>query len=236
MCAAKKSIHEKQRFELIKSVSGFSDADGLMILEEFQASSKLLLVWVEALRRYFLTKVADELLHAVASSIREAAAFAALGLVRPSLFALRAQLDLMLSWLYFKDHPVEYKSLCRTGDGFVLKKEALRYFTENYTGFGEKFGLLSALNSDKFDVYRLLSAHVHSQSPFVISEVVSLKDVVREARLLRQCVTLQGDVAQYLSDILFSLGIISNLGLPAAVTENLTSRLTTDKQKNIIFQ
>ena len=234
MCAAK-SDHEKQRIALLKSVSEFSDADGETILEGFQESSKLLLLWVGVLRKYFLTNTADELLHAVASSIREAAALAALGLVRPSLFALRAQPDLMLSWLYFKDHPVEYKNLCRTGDGFVLKKEALRYFTENYPGFGERFGILSTVDSNKPDIYRLLSAHVHSQSPFVIAEVVNLKDVVRHTALLKQCMTLQRDVAQYLSDVLFSVGMLSNEALPEQIVSNIIGRLSTDKQRKTLF-
>lgn len=228
--------HAKQVEELLKSITATCESKSEEVLVSFEASSKLLLVWVSLLRKSYMTKTADELLHAVSSSIREAAALASLGLVRPTLFALRAQADLLLSWIYFKDHAVEYRTLCRTGDGFVLKKEALKYFSENFPGFGERLAILNSVSQRRdTDVYRLLSAHVHSQSPFVIAEVRDLKDIVRSEALIAECCALQRDVSEYLSDILFSLGFLSEAALPASIEENLVARLTTSGQKKIIF-
>lgn len=228
--------HTKQSNELLSAIKAISEAKSEQVLTSFEVSAKLLLVWVPLLREHYLTKTADELLHAVSSSIREAAALASLGLVRPTLFALRAQADLLLSWIYFKDHSVEYRNLCRTGDGFVLKKEVIKYCSESFPGFGERIGILnSVLKRRETDVYRLLSAHVHSQSPFVIAEVQNLKDIVRSDDLVNECCALQFDVSEYLSDILFSVGFFSGAALPKIIEDNLVSRVTTAGQKKIIF-
>jgi len=228
--------HAKQAEKLLEAIRATSESKSEAVLMSFEASSKLLLVWVSLLRKSYMTKIADELLHAVSSSIREAAALASLGLVRPTLFALRAQADLLLSWIYFKDHAVEYRSLCRTGDGFVLKKEALKYCSENFPGFGERLAILNSVSLRRdTDVYRLLSAHVHSQSPFVIAEVRDLKDIVRSDGLVAECCALQRDVSEYLSDILFSVGFLSEAALPKSIEDNLVARVTTPGQKKIIF-
>jgi hypothetical protein len=231
-----KQTHATQAKGLLSAINATCEAKSEAVLVSFEESSKLLLVWISLLRKNYMTKTADELLHAVSSSIREAAALASLGLVRPTLFALRAQADLLLSWIYFKDHPVEYRSLCRTGDGFVLKKEALKYFSDNFPGFGERLAILNSVTSrNDADIYRLLSAHVHSQSPFVIAEVHDLKDIVRSDGLVAECCSLQRDVSEYLSDILFSLGFLSEAALPKSIEEDLVARVKSAGQKKIIF-
>lgn len=229
--------HSVQSTELLASVQEFSSSNSIKVLEKYEDSSRLILSWVRLLRKSYLTGVADELLFAVASSIREAAALASLGLVRPVLFSLRAQADLMLSWIYFKDHPVEYGTLCRTGEGFVLKKEAISYFRDNYPRFGDRLGILnSVVTRAEVDVYRLLSAHVHSQSPFVISEVNDLKDIVRSRELIKECCSLQKDVSEYLSDIIFSLGIVSEAALPKSVKLDLSERVQTPGQRAVLYK
>lgn len=229
--------HSGQGGDLANAVSNFIASEGIKFLSSYEDSSRLLLCWLLVLRKHYLTGTADELLYAVASSVREAAALAALGLVRPTLFSLRAQADLMLSWLYFKDHPIEYRNLCRAGDGFVLKKEAMKYFSDNYPAFSEKLGTLNSIaNRKDIDIYRLLSAHVHSQSPFVISEVKDLKDIVRTKELVAQCCSLQRDVSEYLADILFSLGMLNEAAMPPTIRNNVISRAVSPAQRAVLFQ
>lgn len=231
-----KAKHSKQAADLLEAITTVGEGKSEKVLASFEASSKLLLVWLSLLRQHFMTGTADELLHAVSSSVREAAALASLGLVRPTLFALRAQPDLLLSWIYFKDHPVEYRSLCRSGDGFILKTQALKYCTDHFPGFSERLGVLNGVAKRReVDIYRLLSAHVHSQSPFVIAEVRDLKDIVRSDGLVNECCSLQCDVAEFLSDILLCVGFLSEVSLPKTIEENISSRLKTEGQKKVLF-
>jgi hypothetical protein len=228
--------HETQLNNLINEIETFRNANGVSALAQFQDNAKILLTWVSRLNTYFRTGVADELLLAVASSIRESAAFAAIGAVRPCLFSLRAQTDLLLSWLYFKDHPVEYETLKRTGDGFILKKEALKYFSDNFSNFSTKFAALNQIaNRQESDPYRLLSAHIHSQSPFVISSTNNLQDVIRPIAMVNECSKIQYDVSEYLGDILFSSEVCSFTSLPESLRAHYTSRAKTPGQRKVIF-
>lgn len=231
-----KKTAKTQIKNLISKADAFASTNGEKILIEYEKKSRLLISWIQILKLHCRTGTADELLESVSSTIREAAAFAAIGAVRPCLFALRAQPDLLLSWIYFKDHPVEYASLCRTGENYILKKEALKYMSDNYERFSIRFGVMSQTISRKYqDPYRLLSAHIHSQSPFVISEITDFTDIIREIKLVEECAVAQWEVAEYLSDILFSLTLFSYHALPEAVKENINLRITTDGHKKLIF-
>ncbi|WP_323828905.1 hypothetical protein [Pseudomonas sichuanensis] len=226
---------EAQLADFLREANAFGRDNGSEILGEFDRSASLLLAWIKLLKNN-LTGTADELLAAVLSAVREAAAFAAVGAIRPALFSLRAQPDLLLSWIYFKDHPVEYSSLCRTGDNYVLKKEAVKYMADNYEGFGSKIGVLNqVVGRTQLDPYRLLSAHIHSQSPFVINQVDRLEDIIQDKRLALECAKVQAEVSEYLSDIVFSLGIYGGASLPRVVKDNLRARVKTDGQRSVIF-
>lgn len=231
----KKTINTQIQ-SLISKADSFASANGERILKEYESRSKLLISWIQILKLHCRTGTADELLEAVSSTIREAAAFAAIGAVRPCLFALRAQPDLLLSWIYFKDHPIEYSSLCRTGENYILKKEALKYMSDNYDRFSIRFGVMSQTISRKHqDPYRLLSAHIHSQSPFVINEITNFTDIIRDTNLAEECAVAQWEVAEYLSDILFSLTLFSYHALPDVVKNNVNLRITTEGHKKLIF-
>jgi len=96
----------KQLVDLLSAVHQFSEVSGVDVITEIDRQSKLFLEWVPFLNS-LKTGVADELLDGAVSSLREVAACSGLGLVRPALLAMRTEIDLILSWLYFKDHSVE---------------------------------------------------------------------------------------------------------------------------------
>ena len=93
----------KQVIDLLQKVQKFSSVKGEGIVSQIEGKSSLLLLWIPYLNLQ-KTGTADELLDGALSSLREVAACSGLGLVRPALLAMRTEIDLMLSWLYFKDH------------------------------------------------------------------------------------------------------------------------------------
>lgn len=229
--------HKTQVSELAAAVKNFANSSGEGLVADAEEAAKLLLVWLEHLRKFGTTKVADELLDASAAAIREAAAMLAIGAVRPCLFSLRAQIDLVLGWVYFKDHKVEYELVNRTGEGFKLKKEILNYLKESFPGYGERMAIL--LNIKKRienDPYRLLSAHIHAQSGYVVPGVYDLKDVVSSLARAKECISLQSDVAEYLSDHLFCAGIASGASLPSEIKDSILKRSPTAGQRVVLFQ
>ena len=195
-----------------------------------------LLAWLEYLRTSEATGAADALLNGVQGAIIETAGCLTLGLVRPALSSLRLQVDMTLSWLYFKDHPVEWGHLRDTGRGFQSKSDVWSYVSEHYPQFKTRFVELERVKSRReADPYRLLSAHIHGQTDFTAPTVGPLSGLVAERRLCDECVELQGEVSEYLSDVLLSAYGDEWASLPSCAREQIERRLNP-KQKTKFFK
>ena len=221
--------------ELLESVNAFSSSKGVEAITGIDAKSELFLNWIPYLNNA-KTGVADELLDAAVASLREAAACAGLGLVRAAIFAMRTEIDLILSWLYFKDHAVEWEYVNSSGDGFKLKKEILEYLVRYYSNFNARHGILKEIKKrTETDPYRLLSAHIHSQSLMTLPLVNSLKEAVGKPEVTQDLIALSGEVDEYISDILFSAFASGWSQIPPALTNSLESRFKTQPQKQTFY-
>lgn len=224
-----------QLTDLLTHVKEFGQQHGIEVLNGINHQSALFLSWLPYLNNA-KTRVADELLDGAVSSLREAAACAALGLVRPALLAMRTEIDLILGWLYFKDHSVEWEYVNLTGDGFKLKKEILDYLAKYYTGFGSRNGTLKEIMTRKEqDPYRLLSAHVHSQNIKTLPLIDTLKEVVGSKNTANELIELSHEVDEYISDILFSVFMAGWAQFPRNLLDSLEPRFKTRTQKQVFF-
>jgi hypothetical protein len=221
---------------LLDKTSTFTTNHGTEVAASMDASSNLVLHWLPYLERH-KTGVADELLGGATSSLMEATACATLGLVRPALFAMRTEVDLILTWLFFKDHRVEWENVNATGDGFKLKKEMFEYFTRYVAGFGERYGLLKQIaRRTETDTYRFLSAHIHSQSATTLPEARLLEDVVRDRQTCDELAEIATAVDEYVSDILIAIYIRDWAHLPPLLVETINRRFVTEQQKRTFYQ
>ncbi|WP_339524613.1 hypothetical protein [Pseudomonas sp. EA_35y_Pfl2_R111] len=226
---------ENQLGLLLEAVYSFSTSHGAKVVASVDEKSSLFLEWIPYLNSQ-KTGVADELLDGAVSSLREAAACAGLGLVRPALLALRTEIDLVLGWIYFKDHRVEWEYLNVSGDGFKLKKEILDYLSKHVAGYGARNGILKEVKKRlEVDPYRLLSAHVHSQSLYTLPLVAELKDVVGTSETLEELPMLAFEVDEYVSDILFSIYAPSWTQIAQTLRSKLDLRFKTPAQKNTFY-
>ncbi|MGX9572147.1 hypothetical protein [Mesorhizobium sp. f-mel] len=214
---------------LAKSIADRISSQGQTNCQNTYEAGISLLVWLEYLRTSEKTGTADELIEGLRALIVESAGCLTVGIVRPALFALRGQIDVALSWLYFKDHPIEWKRVTETGDGFVLKKEALGYLENYYEGFKSRF---SALKKNKHrseqDPYRLLSAHVHSQSFSTLPTYGDLESIVATSKSVGECITLQSEVSEYLGDVFLSCFADKWASLPDSILNKAKERLGKD--------
>ena len=191
-----------------------------------EVESKLILAWLHFLNSTQKTGVADNLLAGAISSIREATACAALGLIRPALFSLRMHIDLLFAWLYFKDHPIEWKTLNETGEGFKMKRDIIEFLIFHYHGFNKRLSILREVTKRSIeDPYRLLSAHVHAQSDVVMPYGQHLADVVQSEDLALQCPKLWRDVSEYVGDILVSMYALKWTAIPLDIQSSIEARL-----------
>lgn len=225
----------KQIEELLVGVQKFSATQGVPIVEGVDENSRLFISWIPYLNNH-KTQTADELLDGAVSSLREVAACAALGLTRPALLAMRTEIDLIFGWLYFKDHPVEWEYVNLSSDGFKLKKEILDYLAKYYDSFGLRFGILKETKSRiEQDPYRLLSAHIHSQSLSTIPLVDNLADVVDPKGVGMEIAKISREVDEFISDILFAVFGGNWTQLPKPLVKSLEQRFKTTNQKKSFF-
>ena len=215
---------------LKNAVDGFVDENGIRFCEMAYVAGRSLLVWLRLLKESECTGHADELLDGVRASIVEAAGCMSLGLARPALFAMRGQIDVALSWLYFKDHPIEWRKVCETGDGFMLKRDVIAYLESYSQSFKSRYGSLqkNATRRDA-DPYRMLSAHVHSQSFYTIPTYGDLEALVGKPETLQECAELQTDISEYLGDIFLSCFSGKWASLPDEIVKSVKKRLPADQ-------
>ena len=217
----------KEQLEGLKSsVLGFLDSSGEEILAEADAAVKELVDWLDYLESARKTGIADELLSGVRSALLEAIGALSLGLTRSALFAMRAQIDILLSWLYFRDHPVEWESVEYSGEPYRLPADVKKYLRQYWPGFAQRQNLLEKVDSTK-DPYELLSAHIHGQNTSTIPHIGSLKEIVYPKQHVLEGVKVQELTASYLSGILLCCFAKESIDLPSSVHQNFKKRLGT---------
>ena len=209
----------------VEVASKHGERSGLDLARRMQTEAAVLLDWLSYLRDSEATGVADTLLNGTQGAIGEAVACLTFGPVRPALSSLRAEIDMMLGWLYFKDHKVEWSHLRDSGRGFQTKAQVLSYIGEHWPKFKTRLSILEQCSSRKEDPYRLLSAHIHGQTDFTSPKISPLVDLVADELLCADCVTLQHDVAEYIGDLLLAMYGDRWASLPYAVTDGFNTRL-----------
>jgi hypothetical protein len=215
---------------LAEALSKRLGSDGPRIAFEIYTASDNLFKWLNYLVESELTAQCDEFIDGLRASIVETVSCGAAGLLRPAIFAIRAQVDIVFSWLYFKDHPVEWARVERTGDGFVLKRECLDYLRQNVPSFEARFTkLLETKTRKEGDPYRLLSAHVHAQGLSVLPKHNKLRAIVGPLKSANELAPLQAEVTEYISDILLSCFGRKWASLPDAISEAARMRLGKEK-------
>ena len=215
----------------IEATSEHGQRSGFKLAREMQSEVTGLLDWLGYLRESEATGVADTLLDGTQGAIGEAVGCLTLGLVRPALSSLRAEIDMILGWLYFKDHEVEWNYLRDSGRGFQTKAQVLEYVGDHWPKFKTRLGLLNQCSDRKTDPYRLLSAYIHGQTEFTAPKVSPLADLVANESLCAECVTLQRDVAEYIGDVLLAMYGDRWASVPVAAWEGLDTRLSSAQRK-----
>jgi hypothetical protein len=197
-------------------------------LASFTGAAQPLVLWIDHFERS--GSGCEVLLSALRGVIAEACACATMSLVRPALSLLRSEIDVALAWLYYSEHPREWRVTNASDSGFKLKKELLQVFETIDPCFKRRFGLLKQVMKRKIDdPYRLLSAHVHLQSEVVLPTMTSLADIVQPG-LTTQVVELQSEVTEYISDLFFAMYAGDWVALPTELTTTLQERMQTPSQ------
>lgn len=226
-----KSAHQEQLTRLTKALTESAKVHGEARVRNNERAVTSLLLWLDYLETSEATGCCNEILSSVRAAAVEATGGIALGLVRLAIFAMRSQIDLAVAWLFFKDHPVEWSHVLRTGEQFKLKKEIFSYLADYQDRFSERLAILEKHRARTVtDPYRLLSAHIHSQSPLVMPTFAKLDSLIYSEKRCVEAIRLQADVTEYIGDIFLSCFGNKWASLPGSIVASVRGRLPQEKQ------
>lgn len=231
MAHSVKSADKQQIVSLIKAVEAHANERGEEVLQLITDSCIPLLRWCDFLDEYRSCDTAKELLNGVRAAMREVAGCIIIGLGRAALFPMRAEIDMLLSWIYYKDHPIEWNHLGATASGFMQRKDIVDYLNSYYPRSKTRFQMLQQQKARQHaDPWAILSAHAHRQMPATLLPAKNLADVV-EPGICTEAITLQADVSEYLNDVLLSCLVDRWENLPDVIRDPALKRLTRDQQR-----
>jgi hypothetical protein len=230
------SLIAKELSELSRLAAANCHVRGVAVVTEGEKASNFIILWLRYLRSCHATGTADCLIDATASAVREGIACVVLGLVRPALNSLRLQIDLSLAWLYFKDHPVEWRRVQEIGDAFKLKTDLLKYISETIPGYSTRFGLLRDCKTRRLDdPYRLLSAHIHGQSEPVLPNVQKPRHIIATQKAQDEFLKLQHECSEYINDVFWSVFADRWASVPIQLKSSIESRFKSPDQRACFF-
>ena len=155
----------------------------------------------------------------------EAASLVAFGLVRSAVLSLRSHYELSLQFLFYKDHPIERRSVTEFRSQPNLPGAIKKYLKDYFPQFEDRYKkLLKAKTRSLDDCYQLLSAIAHGSAINSISSATRSIDLVESEEIVSQSVTVFHDVGENLSDIYVSCFESNWLSLPEVTRKNLEKR------------
>lgn len=221
--------------EFLAKISARISSGGEETANKMIAAADPLLEWIGHLHTYEKTGFCDHFLDGIRSLILEAVCGASVGLYRSCILSMRGEIDLVMSWLYFKDHPMEWDRVLRENEGYMLKSDVIDYLRDYYPRFKSRYALLeNSRTRTSADPYRPLSAHVHSIGSETIPSLKGLADMIGDSNLADQCVVIQSEVSEYISDVLMSAYAIKWASLPPPLVEQVKSRLSGEKYSELL--
>jgi len=224
-----------QSSELLAKIEGHIAKGGQKTASGMQAAVEPLLEWLGHLHAHERTGTGDEFLDGVRSLTLEAVGGASVGLYRSCILSMRGQIDALFSWLYFKDHRVELDRVFRENEGYRSKRESFEYLSDYYPRFSSRFDILKAARTRTSpDPYRALSAHVHSIGFDTIPQLSSLADMVGDDATAGQCVDVQKEVVEFMTDVLLSCFAAKWASLPDAIMDAAKARLSSEKLATLV--
>ncbi|MCK1283443.1 hypothetical protein IVB41_05775 [Bradyrhizobium sp. 44] len=229
-----KAAYQPQVDKLLAAIGAHVNSAGVKLGVAHHDAISPILHWIDYLKGSELTGCCDDMLDGIRATAVEASGCIALGLIRPALFALRAQIDATIAWLFFKDHPIEWEFLLRTGDGFKSRNETIEFFGRYVERFTARFQILTAHRTRSVEQpYRLLSAHIHGQSALVVPTFQNLAAMVYPKGQCEEAIKIQADVVEYIGDIFLSYYASKWPALPDSILSAAKARVPNEKHSSL---
>lgn len=186
-----------------------------------------LALWLVHFRSMALSPTASDLLSGTQAAALDTIAYAFLGLGRAAITSIRLQVELLVGYTYFKDHPVEWDAVRQTGDGFMLVSAVIKYHREIDPTLTDRMQMASQrLSPTLQQMYRILSAHVHGQSPYTLPKSGPLQTIVVNEATMKSIAELQIRSIDAVSSFLVAVYAHDWPQLPAKFVSRVARGLT----------
>ncbi len=227
---------EEQIQELVENLTKSSNILLPLIGKEAEEAGAPILSWTTYLKSIHNNRSAIELLDGTESALIESCAYCCLGLGRASIASIRTQVDLLLGYTFFRDHSEEWKRVQETGEGFELFKDIIEHHGKMDADFKQRYGAINTVVTPTLkELYGIMSAHIHAQSPMTIPTSSKMKDIVLKKEQMKSILDLQQKTARALSATLLAIYSKNWANLPPRLYES--ARLQMSKgQIKIVFK
>lgn len=195
-------------------------------------ASKELMLWVHYFEKTHGDSSAVTLLNGTRSALIETIGYISFGLGRAAINSIRTEIDLILSFAYFCDHPREWEVVISSGSGFMLRNDIYKYFIGLNIGFTENLKMVeTATQVSLIDLYKILSAHIHAQSSYTIPKGNKIRNLVVKDEIVESIVQLQRSVSIALSNFFVTIYCQKWPELPAVAVKRVRSALSQNAAK-----
>jgi hypothetical protein len=181
--------------------------------------------WVQ--REWLLAEgnPARNLLAGAKVTFLEAGSAWAIGSNRGAASSIRAYIENAFAWLYYKDHPVEFRAVLARQLDLILPKSVQSYIKSVDNGFDKAYAMIARkrTRSNEYfytDVSQFVHAHPAFASPSINIEETAVS-VPRDASFI----TLANMADEFISDNFLACYRASWGDIPSPVQENASSRL-----------
>ena len=220
--------------ELLQGARDRFDDGGEGRCERVSTAQRELLRWLAHFQDAAPSRNAVELLDGTRAALLEAATYVGIGLGRAAVTSIRTQVDLLLAYTYFVDHPREWGRLSERDEGFMLRAELRRYHEGLFPGFARRLGIVEqAAGAGLIETYRTLSAHVHAQSTFTVPTAARPAELLASEEFLDSVMDIQQQTADRLSEYLVALYALSWQDLPRDPVERVGAMLTEGQRATL---
>jgi len=200
-------------------------------LTEFFASVPLSKCWVEYSWSISAENAARPLLAGAKIALLESGTSWGLGSNRGAAASLRTFMENSIGWLYYKDHPVEYRVMATREDDLLLPKATKGYLQRVDRGYEKAYAFLCAAAKRTSEYYYTdVSQFVHAHPAFA-SLGTDMATVTISQPRDKSFLKISASADEFISDV-FSTNYRHNwesMGSP--IQENLKLRLGSKLSK-----
>lgn len=174
----------------------------------------------------------EQLLKGCYGAAVEAVSLVSFGLIRPAVLSLRSHYELSLQYLFYKDHPIEWRNVRAFRTHPNLPGVNKKYMKDNYSKFEDRYKKLSTVKtSTNEDCYGVLSGIAHGTAINSVSSATKPEELIESKETVSQTVSVFLDIGEDLSDIHVACFEGNWQSLPEATRKSLEARFAGNKPR-----